>query len=116
MLRRLVFTEQKKFDYVWEGWLMGTRAAQARDRTPNVEVSRRRAKISRKLKGASEESKRTIVGDLKHRDVVDSPEVFFEVPEYELLVKTLEETDWSPESIDIAFDVIDWVTCADKVE
>lgn len=119
MLRVVTFTgegSQKKFDRVWEGWLFGTRAAQQRNREPNVEVARRRAKISRKLQGVSEESKRIIVGDVHHRDLKAEAEIHFEQPELDLLVKTLEEADWMPEAAPEAFDVIDWLSASEKKE
>lgn len=117
MLRVLNFEgNQKRFDLLWEGWVFGTKAAQFRAKEPNVATSRLRAKISRKLKLVSTEGKRTIVQDIKHRELLDSAytSLQLEQPEHDLLVKTLEETEWSPESIDDAFDMIDWVSAADK--
>lgn len=116
MLRKLDFEgNQERFDLLWQGWLFGVRAEQTRNREPNREVARRRASVSRKLKKVSTESKRALVGTLTHRDLIEHV-VTFEQPELELLIKTLEEADWMPEVADDAFDMIDWVSAAEKVE
>lgn len=120
MLRVLKFEgdgAQEKFDKVWEGFLFGTRSDQGRKQgaPPNVEVQRRRAKLTRKLKEMSQEGNRKIAGDIKYREL-KTPELALEQQELELLVKTMEEADWVPEQLDLAFDVIDWVSAADKVE
>lgn len=121
MLRVLKFEGEKaqsKFDKVWEGFLFGTRAAQERSRQngPDRELQRKRSKITAKLKKGSEESKRVIAGGITYRDVFPGVHVKLEQQELDLLVKTMEETDWLPEHLDDAFEAIDWVAAADKEE
>lgn len=119
MVRVLRFgaDDQDKFDKIWEGFVIGTRVAQnrAQGSAPNVATSRLRAKLSRKLKGISKESDRAITVGILYRELETAPRnLLLEQPELELLVKTMEEVEWLPETADIAFDVIDWVSAADK--
>jgi hypothetical protein len=120
MLRVVDFSEAKDpqvyFDKVWEGHLFGTRSEQQRRQGPDVEKARKRAKITRKLKAISVESKRRIVGDIFYRDlsIADAPTLSLAQSEHELLTKTMEEAEWMPEHADVAFEVIDWIGAAEK--
>jgi hypothetical protein len=121
MLRVLVFEGEKaqdKFDKIWEGFLFGTRGEQSRrqGQAPDGEKNRRRGKITKKLKGISTESKRRIAGDITYRDLIEPAVLELEQQELELLSKTMEETDWVPEQMDLAYEIIDWVSAADKKE
>jgi len=108
---------QDKFDKVWEGFTFGTRLDQQRRQSqgaPDKELQRRRASLARKLKGMTVESKRIIAGNVAYRDLVDECELVLDQQELALLVKTMEETEWLPEHLDVAFGIIDWVDAADK--
>jgi hypothetical protein len=124
MQRLLVFEGEKaqeKFDKVWEGFVFGSKAAQARrqptGQPPNKEEQRRSADILRKLKAVSTEGSRIIVGGVKYRELGSVAQaVRLTQPEHESLVKILNETEWNPEVLDEVFDVIDWVDAAEKEE
>ncbi len=119
MTRTLTFNGadgQDRFDKIWEGFLFGTRAEQGRRQgAPDREIQRRRAGLGKKLKGISVETKRVIAGVVTYRDVAADAILSLTQPEHDLLVKTMEETDWLPEHLDDAYAVIDWVSAADKV-
>lgn len=121
MLRVVTFTgenAQEKFDKIWEGFLAGGRAAQGRraGQAPEVAQQRIMARISRKLKAISVEGQRVIAATLKYREVNADAKLELEQPDLEQLLKLLETAEWHPEELDNAFEVIDWLAAAEKVE
>lgn len=121
MLRVIKFEGEKaqeKFDKVWEGFLFGTRAESSRrqGQAPDVAKQRQRARMTKKLKAISTESKKVIVGSVMSRDVVKDAVLELEQNDLELLIKTMEEAEWNPEHLDDAFDTIDWLSASEKKE